>query len=694
MALGLELERLNGVAVVTLDDPDRPLNTLGEPAVAAFDRVLDRLEAHLPSKGVVLVSAKPGSFVAGADLKEFQRLESAAAVTDLLRRGQAMLGRWQRLGCVSVAAIRGPALGGGLELALGCTWRVAADDPATLLGLPETQLGLLPAMAGTWHLPRLVGLERGVEMILTGRRLNAAQALAAGLVDEVVPPDELRAAAERLLARGHRRVSISFRDRLLGGNPLGRKVFFGAARKRLLAKTRGHYPAPLRALAAIEAGYARGRAAGLASEAEGIGELLVTDVSRRLIELFLATRELAAAGEMDGAEPGTLGVLGAGFMGSGIAAAAARAGYRVRLMDSSPESLERGVAFCEKRFASLVRRGKLNPAAAAAAAARVVAGDNLDGFEEADLVVEAVVEDAEIKRRLLAELEARLGPEAILGSNTSTIPIARLAGALERPERLVGIHFFSPVHRMPLVEVIRHPGSSTEAVRRAVALAARLGKTPIVVADGPGFYTSRILSPYLAQGLALLLEGAGIAEVDAAARAAGFPVGPLELLDEVGIDVAAKAAGTMAAAFPDRMPSPGGFRRLVEEGRLGRKAGRGFYDYSGKSKRPDPAVLALLDGERSAARLEPRAAGERLMLAMAVEAVRCLEDGILAAPRDGDVGAVLGLGFPPFTGGPFRHLDALGISTALARLEELSTAHGPVFEPPGLLSHGAALFHR
>ena len=692
MALGLELERLNGIAVVTLDDPDRPLNTLGEPAVAAFDRVLDRLEAEPPSRGVLLVSGKESSFVAGADLLEFQRMESAAAVTDLLRRGQQVLGRWQRLRCVSVAAIRGPALGGGLELAMGCTWRVAADDPATSLGLPETRLGLLPAMAGTWHLPRLVGLERGVGMILTGSRLNAAQALRAGLVDDVVPPEELRAAAERLLDRGPRRRPISLRDRLLGGNPLGRRLFFGAARKRTEAKTGGHYPAPIRALEAIEAGYAGGREAGLASEAEGIGELLVTDVSRRLIELFLATRELAGAGERSG-EPGVLGVLGAGFMGSGVAAAAARAGYRVRLMDASPESLDRGVAFCEKRFASLARRGKLGPREAAAAAERIVAGGTLDGFGEVDLVVEAVVEDAEVKKALLAELEPRLGPEAVLGSNTSTIPIARLAEALDRPQRLVGIHFFSPVHRMPLVEVIRHSGSSQEAVARAVELAVRLGKTPIVVADGPGFYTSRILSPYLAQGAALLLEGAGIAEVDAAARAAGFPVGPLELLDEVGIDVAAKAAGTMAAAFPERMPSPGGFRRLVEEGRLGRKAGRGFYDYSGKKKRPDPTVLALLAAERPAAPLERAAAGERLTLAMAVEAVRCLEEGVLERPRDGDVGAVLGLGFPPFTGGPFRYLDARDRSAVLARLGELATAHGPVFEAPGLLGEGRARFY-
>ncbi len=685
MALGLEIEELNGTTVVTLDDPERPVNTLGSPALAAFARLLEAAEAAPPARGILVRSAKPDNFLAGADLEEFQRLDTADAARQLIEGGQELVERFAELDCPKVAAVRGAALGGGLELALACDWRVAADAPSTVLGLPETQLGLLPALGGTWRLPRTVGLRRGVEMILSGRRLNARQALAAGLLDAVVAPDELGAEAERWLARGRRRSSMALADRLLGGNPIGRKLFFGAARKRVVARTRGRYPAPLRALEAVETGYARGRRAALAAEARGLGELLVSDVSRRLIELFLATRELAGNDNEWRQAVGTVGVLGAGFMGSGVAAAAARAGLRVVMMDASPEALERGLGFCRHRFASLERRGKLGPEAAREAIARIAGGTSLDGFEAADLVVEAVVEDEAVKRPLLAEVEGRLGEGAVLGSNTSTLPITRLAEGLARPERFVGVHFFSPVHRMPLVEIIRHPGSSDEAVGFALALATRLGKTPIVVHDGPGFYTSRILSPYLAQGAALLLEGAEVAEVDAAARAAGFPVGPLELLDEVGIDVAAHASRTMAAAFPDRMPGPEGLGRLVEEGRLGRKAGRGFYDYSGKKKRPDPGVRALLAAERAARPLDRAAAGERLQLAMTAEAVRCLEEGILEAPRDGDVGAVLGLGYPPFTGGPFRHLDALGAATAVDSLERLAGRHGAVFEPPARL---------
>ncbi len=686
MAGLIRSERQGGVVFLTFDDPERPVNTLGTAAIRDFERVLAELEGGSGVEGAVLLSAKPRTFLAGADLKELEGLDDAARAAAWVGRGQELLGRWRRLPFPTVAAIGGAALGGGLEVALACTWRVATDQPATTLGLPEVRLGLIPALGGTFELPRLVGLERGVELLVTGRQLGARQALAARLVDEVVAPGDLREAALRWIGRGARRRTTPWRERLLAGNPLGRKLFFGAARRRVLAKTGGHYPAPLAILEAVETGRARGESAALVAERRAFGELAVGPVSRNLVSLFLTGRRLAAGAEPVARPIATLGIVGAGFMGSGIAAAAARVGCRVRLVDQSPASLERGLEFCRRRFADLAARQRLSEAEAAAAMARIVPGTEPEDFGDCELVIEAVFEDLDLKQRVFAELETVMSPTAVLGSNTSTLPITRLAEELDRPERMLGIHFFSPVHRMPLVELIRHPGTGDEAVAAARALAGALGKTPIVVRDGPGFYTSRILAPYLAQGATLLLEGFAIEQVDAAARGAGFPVGPLELLDEVGLDVAARAAATLAAAFPHRLPAPGAFGRLVEAGRTGRKGGRGFYDYGGPRKRPDPALYGLLDGRRPVPGAADLAAlGERLLLAMAAEAVRCLQDGILDDPRHGDVGAVLGLGFPPFRGGPFRYLDSVGASPAIERLETLAARHGAVFEPPQLL---------
>ena len=686
-----------GVAWVVLDEPGRPINTLGTRGLTDVATLLDRLESEPGLRGVVLLSAKPTTFLAGADLDELDTLASAAQATEWVERGQALLERWERLPVPTVAAIRGAALGGGCEVALACTWRVAADHPATSLGLPEVQLGLIPALGGTYRLPRAVGLERGVEMLLSGRRLAAHEALRAGLVDEVVAEPVLRQAALRRVEMGRRPAVRRFRDFLLGGNPLGRALFFRAARAQVVRRTGGRYPAPPRILDAIEAGARGGAKAAFAAEARHFGELALSPESRRLVAIFRASRELAAAdGERSTREPvardpGLVGVLGAGFMGSGIAAAAARSGHHVRMIDNRPEALAKGLAFVRQRAESAGRRGgRSGRGEVERVFARVSPSTALCGFQRAELVIEAVVEDLETKRAVLREIEPQLALSCVLASNTSTIPIAELARGLRYPNRVLGLHFFSPVHRMPLVEIVRHPGTADPFVTRAQAFVRGLSKTPIVVRDGPGFYTSRILAPYLAEGASLLLEGCGIHEIDMAGRAAGFPVGPLELLDEVGIDVAAHAARTLAAAFPERMPDPREFKRLVEEGRLGRKVGQGFYDYKGKRKRPDDWVVEVLGAKRSAAKPSPQEQRDRLLLAMVAEAVRCLEDGILESPRDGDIGAIFGLGFPPFLGGPFRYLDSLGAEAAVKRLEELASRRGAVFTPPARLLEMAA----
>ncbi len=688
MASHLELEVAEGIGWVWISGAGAAVNTLGRATLADFEGILERLEGDSSLVGAVILAREPGRFLAGADLGEARALDTPEQAGGLVARGQELLERWAALPVPTVAALGGAALGGGLEVALACTHRVAVDDPALRLGLPEVQLGLIPGLGGTYRLPRRVGLAAGVKMLLEGRRLNVAEALRAGLVDEVVSAQLLARAAVGRLRYGPRDDGPRAADRLLGHNALGRKIFFQKARQQALARTGGHYPAPERILDAVETGYVHGRRAALAAEARAFGELVVSPVGRRLMDLFLAMRELGGEGDEPKMRDASVGVVGAGFMGSGIAAAVALSGHRVRLVDSSPEALGRGLAFCVRRFEGGSKRHKISRQEARRARNRVVPSLQPTGLTRADLVIEAVVEELEVKRPLFARLEGETTADTVLASNTSTIPIAVLAASLERPERLIGLHFFSPVHRMPLVEIIRHAGSSEAAVGRGLAFVRSLGKTPIVVNDGPGFYTSRILSPYLAQGAALVLEGASIRGVDGAARAAGFPVGPLELLDEVGIDVAAHAAETMVAAFPERMPYPEQFRRLVGEGRLGRKRGLGFYDYSGKKKAPDPGVLELLEvsGSREP---DPREMGDRLIWAMTAEALRCLDDGILFSPRDGDVGAILGLGFPPFRGGPFRFVDAVGLVGAVEMLERLETRHGAAFAVPEGLAERA-----
>lgn len=638
------------------------------------------LESERSLRGVVLASAQPRTFLAGADLDEVAGLADPGLARAWVERGQAILERFRRLPLPTVAALRGAALGGGLEVAMACGRRIAADDRTTSLGLPELQLGLLPALGGTYDLPRLVGLPRGLEMLLTGRRLDARRALAWGLVDEVVPePLLLRIAFERL-GRPARGASRGW----LGRSFLGRSTVLAAARRRAEARTRGRYPAVPAVFAAVEAGLRGGRAAAQRIEAERFGVLAASPVAKNLIALFLRSRQLGGASEIApwSSESRSLGILGAGFMGSAIAAEALRHEFRVRLHDQRPEALGKALAQCAGR----APRGGRRQGSPGGLTATLEPW----GFSRSAIVVEAIVEESAAKRVLLEAVEPQLSPGAILASNTSTLPISSLAHGLRHPNRFLGLHFFSPVAKMPLVEVVRHPGTAEVFVERARAFVAALGKTPIVVRDGPGFYTTRILTPYLAQAVELLREGWSIAEIDAAGREAGFPVGPLELLDEVGIDVAANAARTMAEAFPERMPLPKEWKRLLEAGRFGRKRGQGFYDYKGKTKRPDTEIRGLLEiAARARGRARPENA-ERLLYAMAAEAVRCLEDGILERPADGDVGAVLGLGFPPHLGGPFRWLDAIGAPVAVDRLRKLAAAHGPVFAVPEMLTELAS----
>ena len=678
-----------GILVLILDVPGAKVNTLSRALLGEFDALLTRLEGRSDVRGVVLRSGKPEGFIAGADIRDFTAIRTALEAEALSREGQALLARLAALKTPVVAAIHGPCLGGGLEMALACRYRVATDDAKTVIGLPEVMLGIIPGAGGTQRLPRLIGLRAGLDLILTGRSLKAAKALRVGLVDEVVAAPLLvqaaRAAALRLAAGEPppERIGITAIERMI------RPVIFRKARASVREKTGGRYPAPIAALEVIEEGTSGSLERGLELEARRFGELAVSEVSRALVSVFLATQEIKKdAGYPEGTKANDvrkLAVVGAGLMGAGIATSAAEAGADVRLKDTTFDAIGRGLRHAREEFDARRRRGSLGTLDMERRMNRLSGTIDNSGFARAQLVIEAVFEDLGLKRTVLAEAEEAVGDDCVVASNTSSIPIGDLARGARRPNRILGMHFFSPVEKMPLLEVVVTPETDAWATATAVGFGRRLGKHVIVVRDGPGFYTTRALSPYLSEGARLVEEGAAVEDVDAAMKRFGFPVGPLALLDEVGIDVGARVAGVLHAAFGARMAPPAAMTAVLESGRLGRKGGRGFYRYDGARKRPDESVYALLPRGLPRTAFAEREIQERLVFAFLNEAARCLQDGILRSARDGDVGAIFGLGFPPFLGGPFRYLDHLGPRFAVEVLDRLAARHGERFTPAAIL---------
>jgi 3-hydroxyacyl-CoA dehydrogenase / enoyl-CoA hydratase / 3-hydroxybutyryl-CoA epimerase len=693
--LSMDLEK--NVLVVTIDQPGVAVNTLGPSLVGEFEGVFLRVDEDSLIKGVVLISGKPDGFVAGADVDQFRGIRTATDAEAISRMGQELLNRLEKLRTPVVAAIHGACLGGGLETALACRYRICTDHPKTSLALPEVQLGLIPGMGGTQRLPRQVGLQAALDMILTGRSVRARKALQMGLVDEMVHPAILRelaidralglAAGSRKPTRPSNRGATSL---LLEHNPVGRGVVFRKARESVLEKTHGHYPAPLAAIEAVHAGYARGFSSGLQEEARRFGELAVTDVSRQLVFLFFATNALKKDSGVDVPAPPPrvvhkLAVLGAGFMGAGIASIAVQQGTLVRLKDTDTSRIGKGLAAIAAVIKERLTRRQITRQQFDDYMSLVGGTIDYSGFASADLVIEAVFEDLELKHRVLEEVEPAIDRTAVYASNTSTIPITRIAEVARNPERVVGMHFFSPVHRMPLLEVIVTAMTSPETTVSAVAYGKRLGKTVIVVNDGPGFYTTRTLSAYMNEAGRVLDEGGSIEAIDNALVDFGFPVGPITLLDEVGIDVGGKVGLVLAEAFGERMAPSAAMRRVVGTGRTGRKGGKGFYlyDLDGTKRRVDESIYEVIGGTR---REIP--AGEivdRCVLAMLNEAARCLEEGVLRSARDGDIGAVFGIGFPPFRGGPFRYIDSVGADQIVQQLEDLNDRFRPRFEPSALL---------
>jgi 3-hydroxyacyl-CoA dehydrogenase/enoyl-CoA hydratase/3-hydroxybutyryl-CoA epimerase len=696
----IRLEHQNGIAIVTVDLPGEPVNKVTAGLRTEFAELFGRIESDTMVKGIVVMTGKPDTWLAGADIDEFLTLHSVTDAESLSRGGQALLARLESLRVPVVAAIHGACLGGGLETALACHYRIASDHPKTVLALPEVQLGLIPGAGGTQRLPRLIGLQRALDMILTGRNIRAKKALQMGLVDELVHPAILReVAVERAsrLADGSLDGRHSPKGRgaagvLLEDNPIGRSIVFKKAREGVMSKTHGHYPAPLAAIAAVQAGYDGGVELGYRLESRSFGELAMSDVAKELMFLFFATTALKkdpgiASEAPEPREVETLGVLGAGFMGAGIASVAVQQGTPVRLKDTELARVGKGVAAVSEVLRERLKKKQITRLQYEDQMLLVRGTVDYSGFGRATLVIEAVFEDLALKHRVLQEVEPVLRMDAIYASNTSTIPISRIAEASARPTRVLGMHFFSPVHKMPLLEVITTGETDDDAIVTAVAYGKRIGKTVIVVNDAPGFYTTRILSAYMNEAGRLLDEGASIDAVDAALTDFGFPVGPITLLDEVGIDVGGKVGLVLSEAFGGRMSPSDSLRRVVESGRTGRKGRKGFYlyDESGKKGEVDPSVYEVLPGGAQRRDFPADEIRRRCVLAMVNEAALCLEEGVLRSTRDGDVGAVFGLGFPPFRGGPFRYVDAQGAARVVDDLHQLNERFPGRFAPAKVL---------
>jgi len=678
------------IALITFDTPNSPVNTFAPAARAEFIAILERLEKDDSIKAAVLFSGKPDVWIAGADVEELMSLPTAADAKRLSQMGHALMERVERLRCPLIAAIQGACLGGGLELALACAYRIAADTPKTVLALPEVNLGLIPGAGGTQRLPRTVGLQQALDMILRGGNVRGRKALSTALVDELVHPAILREIAlarAQAFAAGRpplrRKPKGAAAQRLLlEANPVGRAVIFRQAREQIRAKTHGNYPAPIAAIEAVAAGYSGN---GYETEARLFGTCAVSDVSKNLVYIFFAQNALKKS--EPGAPTKKIAVLGTGFMGAGIASVAVQQNIDVRFKDTEYGRVLKGLAAVRGVIKERLTRKQITRQQFDDMMSLVQGTIAYTGFGNVQVVIEAVFESLEVKHAVLKEVEAVVPPTTIYASNTSTIPIAKIAEASRDRSHVIGMHFFSPVPKMPLLEVIVTPETDPAVTSTVRALGQRLGKTVIVVHDSPGFYVNRILAPYINEAGRMLDEGVAVDAIDRALVAFGFPVGPITLIDEVGLDIAGESGKIMSASFGARLTPSTSLERVIAAGRLGRKNRKGFYLYddAGEKKGVDASVYTLLPTGAQRSTIPDDDIQQRAVLAMVNEAVRCLEDGVISSARDGDIGAVMGFGFPPFRGGPFRYIDHLGADAVVKKLEELNDRYAPRFAPTELL---------
>ncbi len=695
------------------DLPGEKVNKFSRTVMGEFEQLIQKLEGMGKSGEIgalVLVSGKPGNFIAGADIQLIQSAKSAKEAEELARSGQKLLDRWEDLPFPRIVAIDGTCMGGGCELSLASSAILMSNGKGARIGLPEVLLGLIPGMGGCVRMPRKVGIAGALDLILTGKTLNGERAVKAGLAEACLPKENFESSAFAWVKTNIKALQAGKRlakEPKLGGmggpmgamleSVVGRGVVYSKARDGVLSKTKGHYPAPLEAIETLKATGAaygeklRGKARekAMIREAQGFGKCSATDISKNLIRLFFLTevvkksKGLSAHSAAMPHEVRTSGVLGAGVMGGGIAQLLADKTIPSRMKDLNSNALAMGMNSAAKIFKSQLKKRRINQREYLQKMNLIAPTTDYSGFHSVDFVIEAIIEKMDIKQKVLQELENYVKDDCIIASNTSSLSITQMQSVMKNPERFAGMHFFNPVHRMPLVEVIRGEKSSDEAVSTVFQFSKALGKTPIVVKDAPGFLVNRLLAPYLNEASWMLSEGAPIPELDKALLDFGMPMGPMELIDEVGVDVGEKVAHILNDAFGARMQPPAGNPKIVAAGRLGKKNGKGLYvwDAAGRNKTLDPEIYKIIGVTPKPRSISAEEIVERCVLVMINEASRCLDEKIVETPAEVDLGMIMGTGFPPFRGGLLRYADSLGAKHVVGRLKKYEAKYGARYEP-------------
>ena len=691
----LEIEE--GIATIWIDSQKDKMNIVSPSLIGDFENVFKEIETNEDIIGAILISAKK-DFIAGADIKSFKG-EKVGDFQPFSRKGHELLQKIEDSKKPIVSAIHGTCYGLGVELSLACNSRVCSNDSKTKLALPEVKLGLLPGGGGTQRLPRLVGLQASLDMMLTGKNIFPSKAKRIGLVDEVVHQSKLHKAAKKIVLSiiknnfQRNKVKKSFTVKLLDGTSLGRSVVFSQAKKTVLRLTKGNYPAPIEIIECVKIGLQKGLNAGYEAEVIKFEELILSNVSSALRNLFFTTTEKKKNPyKVDLKNTQKIGVIGAGFMGEGITEVSINSGMDVLLKDLDDEMIHQARKNIWKNLNRKVKRRQMSKVSAKTTAQKAVGQLDYKGFNNIDVVVEAIVENMTVKKKLIKELESICKDDFIFASNTSSLPLTEMSEEAKKPENVVGMHYFSPVTKMPLLEIIKTNKTSEQAIATCYEIGKRQGKTCIVVNDAPGFYVNRILCPYLLEALILIEEGVRIEQIDKALKNLGMPVGPVALLDEVGIDVGVHVmSGNMTDLIKDRdgiklnysMP------KMLEDGLSGRKSKKGFYNYvkkKGKVKKGkvNEGVYKYFDSP-VAKKINDKEITERCILILLNEAVWALEEGIIENITDGDIGGVFGIGFLPWSGGPFSYMNQIGISNIVDKMKYYQNLYGNKFQPRPML---------